>query len=72
MQGVRVGHVGSGWRAVGGRLQPIQPGRARLAHWRGDLPPRPTILGAAFDAVLFDVDGTLIDSTPAVERSWLQ
>jgi sugar-phosphatase len=24
-----------------------------------------------FDAVLFDMDGTLIDSIPAVERSWL-
>lgn len=23
-----------------------------------------------FDAVIFDMDGTLIDSTPAVERSW--
>jgi len=23
-----------------------------------------------FDAVLFDLDGTLVDSTPAVERSW--
>jgi len=34
--------------------------------------PAHTILGAAFDAVLFDMDGTLIDSTPAVERSWLQ
>ncbi|QNK83430.1 HAD-IA family hydrolase [Nakamurella sp. PAMC28650] len=26
--------------------------------------------GRTFDAVLFDMDGTLIDSTPAVERSW--
>src|SRR5690242_15274238 len=24
-----------------------------------------------FAAVLFDMDGTLIDSTPAVERSWI-
>jgi sugar-phosphatase len=34
----------------------------------------PTALGAlagrVFAAVLFDLDGTLIDSTPAVERSW--
>jgi mannitol-1-/sugar-/sorbitol-6-phosphatase len=22
------------------------------------------------DAVLFDIDGTLVDSTPAVERTW--
>lgn len=26
--------------------------------------------GRRFDAVLFDLDGTLIDSTPAVDRSW--
>lgn len=26
--------------------------------------------GRRFQAVLFDMDGTLIDSTPAVERSW--
>lgn len=30
----------------------------------------PAIAGRRFDAVLFDMDGTLIDSTPAVERSW--
>jgi len=28
------------------------------------------LAGASFAAVLFDMDGTLIDSTPAVERSW--
>lgn len=27
--------------------------------------------GRGFAAVLFDLDGTLVDSTPAVERSWL-
>lgn len=27
--------------------------------------------GKVFDAVLFDLDGTLIDSTPAVLRSWV-
>jgi sugar-phosphatase len=36
--------------------------------------PVPADLGAltgrVFAAVLFDMDGTLIDSTPAVERSW--
>ncbi len=30
----------------------------------------PAIVGRTFDAVLFDMDGTLVDSTPAVERSW--
>ncbi len=30
----------------------------------------PAICGRTFDAVLFDMDGTLVDSTPAVERSW--
>ena len=29
-----------------------------------------SLAGRAFAAVLFDLDGTLIDSTPAVERSW--
>ena len=29
------------------------------------------VIGQTFDAVLFDMDGTLIDSTPAVLRSWL-
>ena len=36
--------------------------------------PAPGDLGRlaaqVFDAVLFDLDGTLVDSTPAVERSW--
>ena len=30
------------------------------------------IISATFDAVLFDMDGTLINSTPAVRRSWLK
>jgi sugar-phosphatase len=38
------------------------------------VPLRPPGLGPladrTFDAVLFDLDGTLIDSTPAVERTW--
>ena len=29
-----------------------------------------SLTGRVFAAVLFDLDGTLIDSTPAVERSW--
>ncbi|MEO8222837.1 MAG: HAD-IA family hydrolase [Specibacter sp.] len=33
-------------------------------------PVRP-VIGQTFDAVLFDMDGTLIDSTPAVHRAWL-
>jgi sugar-phosphatase len=35
-------------------------------------PGTPAFDGQVFDAVLFDMDGTLIDSTPAVERSWLR
>jgi sugar-phosphatase len=30
----------------------------------------PAFEGRVFDAVLFDMDGTLIDSTPSVDRSW--
>ncbi|MDH6237692.1 HAD-IA family hydrolase [Cryobacterium sp. CG_9.6] len=30
------------------------------------------VLGRTFHGVLFDMDGTLIDSTPAVNRSWLR
>ncbi|HET9654636.1 MAG TPA: HAD-IA family hydrolase [Kineosporiaceae bacterium] len=30
----------------------------------------PVLSTRTFDAVLFDLDGTLIDSTPVVERSW--
>ncbi|GAB6897434.1 HAD-IA family hydrolase [Kineosporia succinea] len=30
------------------------------------------LAGRTFAAVLFDMDGTLIDSTPAVERSWMR
>jgi sugar-phosphatase len=33
--------------------------------------PLRAVIGQTFDAVLFDMDGTLIDSTPAVRRSWL-
>ena len=32
--------------------------------------PVRAVIGQTFDAVLFDMDGTLIDSTPAVRRSW--
>lgn len=35
------------------------------------LVPHP-VLDRAFDAVLFDMDGTLVDSTAAVVRSWLR
>ena len=34
-------------------------------------PATPALADRRFDAVLFDMDGTLIDSIPAVERSWL-
>ena len=30
------------------------------------------LLGRVFDAVLFDMDGTLVDSTRAVNRAWLR
>ena len=32
--------------------------------------PGVAFAGRTFDAVLFDMDGTLIDSVPAVNRSW--
>lgn len=32
--------------------------------------PAAVFAGRTFDAVLFDMDGTLVDSTPAVERAW--
>ncbi|MDJ0315353.1 HAD-IA family hydrolase [Arthrobacter sp. H35-D1] len=32
--------------------------------------PVRAVIGQTFDAVLFDMDGTLIDSTPAVRRAW--
>ncbi|MEF2976330.1 HAD-IA family hydrolase [Subtercola sp. YIM 133946] len=37
---------------------------------REPIDPSSPLFGATFDAVLFDLDGTLIDSTPAVLRSW--
>jgi sugar-phosphatase len=39
-----------------------------------DLRPGPArdVLGEVFDAVLFDMDGTLISSTRSVERCWLR
>ena len=36
------------------------------------LEPLAGLGGRTFDAVLFDLDGTLVDSTPAVTRSWLR
>ncbi|TDW29322.1 HAD family hydrolase [Cryobacterium psychrophilum] len=35
-------------------------------------PVTENVLGRGFQGVLFDMDGTLIDSTPAVNRSWLR
>jgi sugar-phosphatase len=32
--------------------------------------PATAFAGRTFDAILFDMDGTLVDSTPAVERAW--
>lgn len=37
-----------------------------------DAPGRRDVWGEVFDAVLFDMDGTLISSTGAVERCWLR
>lgn len=34
--------------------------------------PAQAFAGRTFDAILFDLDGTLIDSTASVERSWLR
>lgn len=35
-------------------------------------PDQRVVLGETFDAVLFDMDGTLLDSLPAVVRCWLR
>lgn len=42
------------------------------ATTQGAVPPSTSArtLGGDFAAILFDVDGTLVDSTPAVERTW--
>lgn len=37
-----------------------------------DVERETALLGRVFQAVLFDMDGTLIDSTPAVNRSWIR
>lgn len=34
--------------------------------------PVAAFAGRAFDAILFDLDGTLVDSTASVERAWLR
>lgn len=40
---------------------------------RGAAPdPVEAFAGRTFDAVLFDLDGTLVDSTASVERAWLR
>ncbi len=40
-----------------------------LGH-RAPVDPTNPVFSLAFDAVLFDLDGTLVDSTPAVIRAW--
>ncbi len=50
-----------------------RPTLARVTTTQTPAPTGPGALaGRTFDAVLFDMDGTLLDSTPAVNRSWLR
>ncbi|WP_440709009.1 HAD-IA family hydrolase [Herbiconiux sp. YIM B11900] len=49
--------------------QQVASVRRRLGGGR-ELPADSPVFGRTFDAALFDLDGTLIDSTPSVIRSW--
>jgi sugar-phosphatase len=53
-------------------LEPAQQLHRALRELGVDAPldPGHPLFTASFDAVLFDLDGTLLDSTPAVVRSW--
>ncbi|WP_291053086.1 HAD-IA family hydrolase [Herbiconiux sp.] len=51
--------------------QQVTSVRRRLGGGR-ELPADSPVFGRTFDAALFDLDGTLIDSTPSVIRSWAQ
>ncbi|MFB2598098.1 HAD-IA family hydrolase [Herbiconiux sp. P17] len=51
---------------------PAVSGGPVVADGGRSLPVDSPVFGRSFDAALFDLDGTLIDSTPAVLRSWAQ
>lgn len=57
---------------VDAELSPLQQ-RARVLAALGvrhNVDPDAEVLSRTFDAVLFDLDGTLVDSTASVARSW--
>src|SRR4029453_15021163 len=56
-------------RSSHGRLDRARHQAGPLGSGHGAPHPGPPA-GRGFAAVLFDLDGTLVDSTPAVERSW--
>jgi sugar-phosphatase len=64
---------GSGWRIR--HLDGVDSAEQKLGRYDravADLGDLGDLGAREFAAVLFDLDGTLIDSTPAVERSWLR
>jgi sugar-phosphatase len=63
-------HLGAD-RPDADRRSADRPG-ARPGSAPRSLPADSPVFARSFDAALFDLDGTLIDSTPAVIRSWQQ
>src|SRR5512138_2030892 len=54
-------------------LSPLLPSRVvsiREGYARAANPPHPFVMAGAADAVLFDVDGTLVDSVELHARAW--
>ncbi|MFB2556939.1 HAD-IA family hydrolase [Herbiconiux liangxiaofengii] len=49
-----------------------QPGRPARPRPAAPEPAQSTLFSRTFDAALFDLDGTLVDSTASVTRSWAQ